>query len=327
MTAIPRSIRRPLACALVPTLLLLGACGQESQTQTQAPPESPAKPRIALVMKTLTNPFFIEMEKGARRAESELDVELVVRTAAQETSIEQQIAIVDELTREGVDAIVIAPGDSVDLIPALAKAQDAGTLVVNIDNRLSPEFARKVGLDDVPFISVDNEQAAYQVTRLLAEDIQEPTEAALIEGIRGAANAEERKRGALRAFAENPHISVVASESANWKVDEGRAVARGIFEAHPGVRLLFCANDMMAIGALEYLKEAGREEVRVASYDALEPAVEAVRAGRLVATVDQQAAQQGYLGVVYATKALNGGSVPPETMVETRIISAASLEP
>jgi len=73
-------------------------------------------------MKTLTNPFFIEMEKGARRAEQALNIELVVKTAAQETSIEQQIQIVEDLIAAKVDAIVIAPGDSELLVPVLKKA-------------------------------------------------------------------------------------------------------------------------------------------------------------------------------------------------------------
>jgi len=306
-------------------LLLLAAC--DDATPPAATPAAPAtaRPRIALVMKTLTNPFFIEMERGARRAEQEFGLELLVRTAAQETSIEQQIGIVDQLIRDRVAAIVIAPGDSVELIPVLKKAQDAGLLVVNIDNRLSPEFSRKMGLLAVPFISVDNEAGAYAAVRAVTAGVDRPTQAALIEGIRGAANADDRKRGALRALAENPQIQVVAQESAHWKIDEALAVARGIFEQHPDVRILFCANDMMAIGAMKYLAGAGRSQVRVIGFDALEQAREAVRAGRLAATVDQQAAAQGYLGVVYAVKALRGDQVPPETMVETRVITSDTL--
>jgi ribose transport system substrate-binding protein len=310
--------------------LLLAACDAPSDQSATAQPQSAAprlaqRPRIALVMKTLTNPFFIEMEKGARRAEQELNLELLVRTAAQETSIEQQIGIVDQLIRDRVSAIVIAPGDSVEPIPVLKKAQDSGIWVINIDNRLDPELSRKVGLTDVPFVGVDNEAAAYAAVRTVAAGIDRPTQAALIEGIRGAANAEDRKHGALRALAENPLIRVVAQESANWKVDEGRTVARSLLERYPGVQILFCANDMMAIGAMKYLESAGRAEVRVVGYDALEQALAAVRAGRLAATVDQQAAEQGYLGVVYAVRALNGGTPPLETLVPTRVLTAHAL--
>jgi len=51
---------------------------------------------VALVMKTLTNPFFVEMETGARKAAKELGINLTVKTGAQETSITQQIAIIEE---------------------------------------------------------------------------------------------------------------------------------------------------------------------------------------------------------------------------------------
>jgi ribose transport system substrate-binding protein len=311
--------------------LLLVACDAapnpsvDAAASSAGSPQPQGRPRVALVMKTLTNPFFIEMEKGARRAEQELNLELLVRTAAQETSIEQQIGIVDQLIRDRVAAIVIAPGDSVELIPVLKKAQDAGIALINIDNRLSPELSRSVGLVKLPFVGVDNEAAAYAAVRTVSERVDRPTEAALIEGIRDAANAEERKRGALRALGESSNIRVVAQETANWKVDEGLQIAQGIFQSHPNVQILFCANDMMAIGAMKYLESVGRKDVQVVGYDALDPAVAAVRAGRLAATVDQQAAEQGYLGVVYAVRALNGGELPPATLVKTRVVTADSL--
>ena len=128
----------------------LMACGQSSgpSVTTAAPPAEPApapvsaKKAIGLVMKTLTNPFFVEMEKGARRAEKDLNIALKVKTAAQETSIEQQIQLVEDLVAAKVDAIVIAPGDSQRLVPTLKKAADAGINIVNIDNRLDPQTVK-----------------------------------------------------------------------------------------------------------------------------------------------------------------------------------------
>lgn len=292
-----------------------------------ATPSKPAsKPIIALVMKTLTNPFFIDMEKGARRAEQELGVQLKVKTAAQETSIEQQIQIVEALIEARVNAIVIAPGDSMALIPILKKAQDAGIRVINIDNRLDPVYSARLGLGSVPFISVDNEQGAYKAVKAISERINRPTQAAIVEGIRGAANAEARKQGALRAFAENHAIHVVASETANWKIDEGYQVTEKLFSAYPDIGVIFCANDMMALGALKYLEVGGKSQVLVAGFDALEEAKAAIRAGKLVASIDQQAAQQGYLGVQYAVRALAGETLPAETVIDTTLITAEALK-
>jgi len=290
-------------------------------------PEEPQTARkIALVMKTLTNPFFVEMERGARKAEKELSIELVVKTGSQETAIEQQIQIVEDLIRMKVDAIVIAPGDSLRMVPVLKAAQDAGIKIINIDNRLDPEAMKKHGMSTVPFISVDNEKAAYESARFIAQQVKKPAQAAIIEGIRSADNAQQRKAGAERAFQENPMIRVVARDSANWKIDEGYEVTKKIFKSNPDVELLFCANDMMALGALKFLQEAGKSGVKVAAYDALEEAQEAVKAGRLAVTVDQQAAEQGYQGVMLAMRSIRGDPMPEVTLIDTRLVTAEGLK-
>jgi len=325
---------------LVGTLALVGAlilaCGaggrqavQEinaGETAAQAPAPPSSTPRVALIMKTLTNPFFVDMEKGARKAQQESRIELRVRTATQETSIEQQIQLVANEIRDKVQAIVIAPGDSMRLVPILKKAQDAGIQIVNIDNRLDAATMAGQGMKPVPFISVDNEKGAYQATRFVVDRIHTPTEAALVEGIRSANNAELRKRGAERGFRSNPQLRLVAQESANWKIDEAYRVTRALFKAHPGIGVLFCANDMMAIGAVKFLQETGRSEVRVIGFDALDEARKAVRAGQLAVTVDQQPDQQGYLGIQTALRLLHGEPVPMDLVVETRLVTPDSLK-
>ena len=315
-------------------LVLLG-CGQSSapNISTVATPAQPAPATvvaaarpIGLVMKTLTNPFFIEMEKGARRAEKELGIALTVKTAAQETSIEQQIQLVNDLVAAKVEAIVIAPGDSLSLIPALKKAVDAGIKVINIDNRLDPDALKQVGLGAMPFVGVDNEAGAYKAGQFLVTNVKTATQAAILEGIRSADNARQRMEGARRALSENKQIKLVASETANWKIDEAYAVSKVLFTKHPDVKLLFAANDMMAMGASKYLQESGKSNVKVVGFDALSEALTEVKAGHLAATVDQQAAEQGYQGVALALRMIKGEAVAPVTMIETRLVTAADLK-
>ncbi len=327
-------LKRLISCTVL-SLVLVG-CGQSSGpsistvVSTAQPASSPASAATAahpvgLVMKTLTNPFFIEMEKGARRAEKELGITLTVKTAAQETSIEQQIQLVNDLVAAKVEAIVIAPGDSQSLIPALKKAVDAGIKVVNIDNRLAPDALKQAGLSVVPFLGVDNEAGAYKAGQYLAAKISTNTQAAILEGIRSADNARQRMEGARRALTENKQIKLVASETANWKVDEAYAVSKVLFTKHPDVKLLFAANDMMAIGASKYLQESGKVGVKVVGFDALSEALAEIKAGRIAATVDQQAAEQGYQGVAMALRLIKGQPVAPITMIDTRLITAADL--
>jgi len=325
---------------LLTTLLFtfaLSACGDSGgpsvSTVAQAPskevPASPPQPerkRIALVMKTLTNPFFVEMEKGARRAEKDLGADLQVKTAAQETSIEQQIQIVEDMIAAKVDAIVIAPGDSQRLVPVLKKAVDSGIKVVNLDNRLDPDAVKQAGMAPIPFVSVDNEKAAYEAAKYVASPFSEPTEAVILEGIRSADNARQRMEGAKRAFAENKAIKLVASESANWKIDEGYTVIQQIFVKHPNVKLVFAANDMMGLGVLKYLQESGKTDVKVAAYDALPEAVAEVKAGRLAVTVDQQAAEQGFQGVALAMRLIKGDTVADVLLIDTRLVTAETVK-
>jgi ribose transport system substrate-binding protein len=301
--------------ALACIALLSGWAPQHASGQASAPA------RVALVLKTRTNPFFVEMEKGARRAQAQWSVELVVKTPPQETSVEQQINIIEQLVQERVQAIVVTPVDSVRVVPALKRARDAGIVVIDVDTRLDAQALREAGMAPVPFISVDNQAGAYQAVKYLARQVRGTAEAAIIEGISGTSTAQDRKRGAIQALAEVPRIKLVAAESANWKIEEAHEVAKRLFATHPSIKVLFCANDLMALGAIRYLHEAGIEGVKVAGYDALQEAREAIQAGTLAASVDQQAGEQGFTGVAYAARALRGEKLPAQTLLDTRLVT------
>jgi len=315
-------------------LLSLCCCGKSERPQEKAVHDSipgtasapQQKLKIALVLKTLTNPYFAGIEKGARRAEQEFGVDLQVKTGSQETAIEQQIQIVEELIELKVDAIVITPGDSKRTIPILRKALDAGIVVINLDNPLDAALLVRNRMQSVPYVSVDNAQASYQVVKSVTQSITKVTKAAIIGGIVGAGNSQLRIQGATRAFEENPAIRMVAMESADWQIEQGHDAARRILLKHPDLGILFCANDMMALGAIQYLHESGRKNVSVIGYDALTEARAAIAAGTMVASVDQQAEQQGYLAVSLAVRALHGEKIPAKILVDAQIVNAASLK-
>jgi ribose transport system substrate-binding protein len=313
---------------LVLGTLSLCSCGQPAKSaaavEGQGPLPSEKAVTIALVMSNRTNPLYTEVEKGAREAEKELGVQLVVKTTAQETSVDQQIQIIEGLVREQVQAIVVAPVDSLELIPVLKKAQDAGITIITIENPLNEELSQKVGLTDLIYIGANNEQGAYEAAKMISVPLTQPTKALILEGKRTTISSEDRKNGALRAFRENANIVTVLTESAHWKIDEAYQVTQAQFAANPDIGAVFCANDMMALGALEYLKQAGRTDVLVAGFDAIEQAKEAIQQGRLTITVDQQAALQGYLGVHYANRAMNNEEIPATTIVDITVTTAQS---
>ena len=310
------------------------ACGQVSKSDslTQGTASTIASQNtdtaaytVALVMKTLTNPFFVDMEKGARKAESDFGIKLIVRTGAQETSIEQQIQIVEELIAQDVDAIVIAPGSSIELVHVLKQAQTAGIVIVNIDNRLDQAECEKEGLENVPFISVQNDKAAYLSAKYISDAVKTPTKAIILEGILDSDNSQMRTEGAKKAMAENPNITLIASKTANWKIDEAYSVAKELFTKNPDIGMVFCANDMMALGVVQYLKEADRTDVLLAGFDNLEDVQTALAEGWMDATIEQQANLQGYEGIKTAVQLLHNETVEKEIFVPVELITAEDL--
>ena len=109
---------------------------------------SDARPKVALVMKSLANDFFSTMAAGARdhQAAHAADYDLLVSGIKNETDLTEQVNLVEPAVAQGAKAIVIAPADSKALVPALRRAQQAGVVIVNIDNRLDADVARQAGL-------------------------------------------------------------------------------------------------------------------------------------------------------------------------------------
>ena len=281
---------------------------------------------MALIMKAASNPFFARMEEGAQQAADSFNVNLLIGTITRETDINQQVSLIENMIVQGVQAILIAPADSKAIVNVLKKAQDAGIRIINIDNRIDSETAAAVGLHIDCYVGVDNETGGKMAGDYLVQLMNNKGKAAMLEGIRGVDNAEARKNGFLKSL-EGTDISLVASQSANWAQDQGLDVFANILQANPDISGLFCANDMMALGAIQAIEQAGKTgKIFVTSYDNLQAAREAIAAGRLHATIEQHPEGMGFGGLEVAKKILDGQKVPLEKMIALELITKKSLE-
>ena len=266
-------------------------------------PASP--PKIALVMKSLANEFFLTMEDGARAHQRQHAAEytLVTNGIKDEIDTVAQIKIVEQMILAKVDAIVLAPADSKALVRVVQKAVAAGILVVNIDNRLDTEVLKSKGLI-VPFVGPDNRRGARLVGDYIAHSLRAGDEVAIIEGVTTTTNSQLRTQGFQEAMAA-AGAKVVSVQSGQWEMDKGHAVAAAILNAHPGLKALLCDNDSMALGALSAIRAAGRTgQILVGGYDNINALKPMLQARRVVATADQHAAQQAVFGIELALKAL-----------------------
>lgn len=265
---------------------------------------------VALVMKALSNPFFSKMEEGARNFAHENAIKLEVFGVDRETDIERQIGIVDNLISRGYGAIVIAPADSKKLVPICKKAIDRGIIVINIDNPLHKPTLHQEGIS-IPFVGSDNFAGAYLIGEYVKAKLNRIGRVIVIEGIRGVENADLRKKGFIEAVTKGSSIEIVASQSANWHTDESLSLTADLLAKNPNIDAIFCANDSMALGAIQAIDLMGSpKKIIVAGYDNIGSVRTEIRNGRIHATIEQHPELMGEYGVHMAWQRLNGLNIP-----------------
>ncbi len=286
---------------LVVTLLGLSIIGCNRRDQSSQSRKKSGKPRIALVMKALSNEFFKTMEKGAvdHNKQHAGDYELICNGIPDESDVAKQIALVEQMTAQEVDAIVIAPADSQQLILPCKSAIDKGIVVVNIDNKFDAKTLASVGIS-VPFVGPDNRQGSRMVGDFLAGKLKAGDEVVIIEGLRGAFNSEQRRLGFEDAM-KAAGMKVVDVQAGDWDTTKAEKVVGALLPARANLKAILCANDSMAEGAVAAVQAAGKgPQILIVGYDNTTAAQAMIKAGKMLATADQHADQIAVNGIEYA---------------------------
>lgn len=281
------------------------------------------KPKVALVMKSLANEFFRTMEDGAKAYQKTHadEFDLVANGIKNETDTGEQIRIVEQMVNAGAKALVIAPADSKALVSAVKKAMDQGVVVINIDNRLDPELLKSKGIS-VPFVGADNRKGARLVGEYLAkEKLKAGDQVGIIEGVPTTTNAQQRTAGFKDAM-DAAQIKIVSTQSGNWEIDKGNAVAASMLNEYPELKALLAGNDSMALGAVSAVRAAGKAgQVQVVGYDNINAIKPMIADGRVLATLDQAASQQAVFGIQAALKMVKGEKpdVDADNVIQTPV--------
>ena len=312
--------RRRVLLPIAAVAVVASACSR----QDAAPPAAaaPATPRVALVMKSLANEFFVSMAEGAKahQAQSGGAYTLVVNGIRNESDLAQQVALVEQMMAQGVDAIVIAPADSRALVPVLAKARRQRIVVVNIDNKLDEPTLQQAGID-VPFVGPDNRAGAHAVGKALAAHVPPGGKVAILEGIPTAFNAQQRRLGFEDAMRE-ANLPVAAVQTANWEQDQAHTVSSALLREHPDLKAILASNDNMAIGAAAAVRQAGRVgSVAIAGFDNIVAMRQLLAEGRVLVTADQHADRLAVFGIEYALRILRGEAQPQDLQTPVDLVA------
>ncbi|MDI6868685.1 MAG: ribose ABC transporter substrate-binding protein RbsB [Coprothermobacterota bacterium] len=306
-----------LALSLVLIGGLLASCAPSqpspSPTTTSPSPTPTAKKiTLGLVLSTLNNPFFVTLRDGAQAEANKLGVSLIVMDSQNDSA--KEASNIEDLISRKVDAILVNPTDADAVVPSIKKANDAKIPVFTIDRGAN-------GGVIVSHIASDNVAGGKMAGEYLAKALNGKGKVVELEGIAGTSAARDRGQGFNEVMKNYPDIQIVARQTADFDRAKGLSVFENILTAQPEINGVFAHNDEMVLGAIQAAEAAGRTGIIFVGFDAIDDAIKAVKDGKLAATVQQQPALMGQLGVQTAVDYLNGKTVEKYIPVPLKLIT------
>jgi ribose transport system substrate-binding protein len=296
--------------APIVTLLLAIACGGGRRDKD--------KVTLAVIPKGTSHVFWQSIHAGARKAATELGVEVIWRGPLREDDRDSQVSEVEGFISRGVSGIVLAPLDETALARPVAAAAKSGIPVVIIDSGLKGEGY-------VSFVATDNEKGGRLGGEHLARVMGGKGKVVLLRYAEGSDSTNKREEGFLEVMKENPGLEVVSSNQyAGSDVESAYKRAEAILSTYKrpdgslGVNGIFCPNESSAFGMLRVLQDNGwAGKVHFVGFDASPKLVEGLRDGHIDGLVLQDPVRMGYLGVKTIVAHLRGQTV--EKRIDTGV--------
>ena len=281
---------------------------------TAASSNTTANGSIGLSVSTQNNPFFVTLVEGAKAAADQLGVSLSVADAGDDVA--KQVSDIEDLVSSNISVLIVNPVDSDGVTGAVQAAIAKGVRVISVDRAVN-------GVDIDCQIASDNVLGAELATQYIVDTLGEGVKVAELEGTPGASAAIDRSTGFHNIADEK--LDVVVSQTANFDRTEGMSVMENMLQAHGDIQAVFAANDEMALGAVEAVSGAGKD-ILVVGFDATDDAIDAIKAGRMAATIAQQPALIGSTAVENAMKLINGETIPESIPVEVTLVTAENAD-
>lgn len=282
------------AALVISCMALVTGCGDGDKKAGGSEEES-----VAVVLKTLSSPYWKYVEAGAKAAGKDLGVTVSVVGPSAESEVIQQVNMLEDQINQSPGAIVVAPSQPDTVVPVLeTAAQNVPVILIDSD----ADFEGKT-----TFIGTENRTAGLEGGKLLASTLQKGDEVVLISGALGNPATDARIKGAKEAL-EEAGLEVVAEQPGDSDKTKAMSVMENILQKNGDVKGVFAANDDMALGVLRAVEAKGLD-IKVIGTDGTEEAVESILEGKLAGTIAQSPYNMGYQGVENALKAINGDKV------------------
>jgi ribose transport system substrate-binding protein len=272
---------------------------------------------IAVFTKNLTNPAYEAFRIAADQIARGAGLRVQHFVPEQPDNVDEQKAMVEQVLKDRPDAVIFIPVDDVAMIPSVQKLNEAKIPVVLVSNPLPGSFVTYVGADDY--------EIGYREARYLFENLSAKGKIVIVEGVPVAPTNRERVRGYQRALAEYPGIVVLGSGIGNYQQPDAKRVMAKFLTEHPQIDAVLAANDGMALGALEALKEANRTAV-VIGINGILPAVKQIETGAILASVDFDMFEIGCTATRAALRHLKHEPLPEKVILPAEIIDKTNYK-
>jgi ribose transport system substrate-binding protein len=270
-----------------------------------------AQDTLALVVSTLNNPFFVTLKEGAEAKAKELGYKLLVLDSQNDPA--KELANVEDVLNKKIALMMINPTDSDAVRSAIKAANRKNIPVVTLDRGAN-------GGKVVSHVASDNVLGGEMAGKLIVDTLKGNGKVVELLGVAGTSAARDRGEGFNTAIKAASGLQVVASQPADFDRTKGLNVMENILQAQAEIDAVFAHNDEMALGAIKAI-QAAKRDILVVGFDGTDDGVKAVRDGSMLATVAQQAAKIGAIGVITADKILKGGKVSEYTPVALKLVT------
>jgi inositol transport system substrate-binding protein len=273
---------------------------------------------IGVSLLNLSNEFIVMLDRSIRERARELDVRLVV-TDAQLDAL-KQVQQVESFVAQKVDAIILNPCGVEGSAPAVDKARAAGIPVVNVNSETRSAPTAFVGSRD--------EESGRLAMAYVAGRLGGRGNVVMMHGFMGQAAQVKRDAGAREVLAKHPGLKLLADQTAEWDRAKAMSLMENWIQSYGAqLQAVFAQNDEMAMGALLALERAKlKEKVVVVGVDAIADALQAVKAGRLDATVFQDARGQGRGAVEAAVKIIRREPFDKEVFIPFVLVTRENVD-
>src|SRR5579884_126310 len=281
--------------------------------------QTAAKPKIAVVISTLNNPWFVVLANTARERAEELGCQATIFDSQNDTA--REAAHFDNIIAGGYKAILFNPTDANGSIANVLKAKAAGIPVFCIDREINSTNAA------VSQILSDSYSGCVKLGEYFVKTVGREGDYAELLGIVGDNNTWNRSKGFHSVVDRFPGLKMVAQQSADFDRAKALEVMSAILQAHPNLRAVFCGNDAMAMGAYQALVAAGREgQVKVFGFDGAEDVLKLIAEGKIVATGMQFPKVMARTAAEYAVAYLKGRrDFPQKVPVAVELVTKANV--